>query len=101
MIRLRENIQTTLLFHLLYLLVFTLLFLSTGHEFMHNHEPDSHDHHDCPAYQIDFLLSSFVIIYFFFSAIITIALSFPFQQIHLIDSTLHREIYPRAPPLAL
>ncbi len=99
LIRLKQNIQTKHLFYLLYLLVFTLLFLSTGHEFMHNHEPDTEEHHDCPAYQIEFLLSSFIIHYYFFAVTIIFIVVLTFRPSHIIDSTTPRGIDARAPPL--
>jgi len=101
LLRLRQNIQTRHLIHLVYLLVLILLFLSTGHELMHNHAPDTEEHEDCPAYQIEFLLNSLLIPAFFFSLIITFFLFFSIPKISEIDSATHREIYPRAPPLFL
>ncbi len=98
LIRLKQNIQTKHLFYLLYLLVFTLLFLSTGHEFMHNHKPDTEEHHDCPAYQIEFLLSSFIIYYYFFAVTIIFFVVLIFRPSHIIDSTTPRGLDARAPP---
>jgi len=99
LIRLRKNIQTSLLFYLLYLLVFTLLFLSAGHEFMHNHEPDTEEHHDCPAYQIGILLNSLIIYYFFFAITSLFILFLRFQRTRIIGITIRRDIDARAPPL--
>ncbi|GEM_PF-3094318 len=99
LVRLRQNIQTKHLFYLLYLLVITLLFLSTGHEFMHNHKPDRKEHSDCAAYQIGFLLNSIIVYYFFFFVTILLILFLTLPDIHILGTAFRCYISGRAPPL--
>jgi len=51
---------------LIALLVFLILFLSSGHDLFHNHEPDLKHHHDCPAHQLYLLFQSIFIFVFIF-----------------------------------
>lgn len=43
-------------------LIALVLFLSTGHDLFHNHQPDFENHEDCPVYQFLVVLGSVGII---------------------------------------
>jgi len=98
LLRLRQNIQTKRLLHVTYLIVFLLLFLGAGQEYMHNHEPDHEEHSDCPACQIGFLLNSLIIHVVFFFIVLEFIQFLKTQDTRVIDITLRREIDARAPP---
>jgi hypothetical protein len=74
------------------------LFLGVGRDYVHNHEPDHKEHGDCPAYKIGFLLNSLIIHVVFFSIALLFIQFFKFQDTHVIDIAIRREIDARAPP---
>jgi TRAP-type C4-dicarboxylate transport system permease small subunit len=93
------NILTKRLLPVTCLLVFMLFFLSTGHEFMHNHEPDHEEHGDCPAHQIDYLFNSLIIPVIFFTITLLFLQFIKPRGYQVIDVAIYRDIDARAPPL--
>jgi hypothetical protein len=98
LVRLRKNIQTSLLLHFLGLLVFTLFFFSTAHEFLHNHAPDLKEHSDCPAHQIEILISSSIISFYIFPSVFFFILFLSIPSFFYIDTPVYCICNPRAPP---
>jgi len=98
---LRKNIQTSYLFYILSLLVVLLFFLSSGHDLLHNHEPDLEDHHDCPAFQIYLLFSSAIVYYCAFCFIIGILTFVLLYQYNSVYSIFKYTFNSRAPPFQI
>ena len=97
-IRLRENIQRRFLFNLLILFIFLLLFLSVGHDFLHNHEPDLKYHHDCPAHQIFLIFSSAIVFNFILCIFLLVWLYHSIIKLYSICTFNYCIYESRAPP---
>ena len=98
---LRKNIQTSYLFYILSLLVLLLLFLSSGYDLFHNHEPDLEHHQDCPAFQIYLLFSSTIIYHCVLCFILSVC-AFLFLIQYNSEYSFFKYTYDsRAPPFQL
>jgi hypothetical protein len=97
----RKSIKKGRLAFLTLGLLFLILVLSSGSNFLHNHEPDFKIHHDCPGYQI-FLLFNTIII---FTLIVIFIQSF-FSKVILLnfekpDLNSFKIYNSRSPPLQI
>jgi len=63
--------------HLFVFLFLAAALLSVFVPFLHNHEPDLHEHEDCPAYVLAIVFSVAIVAIFFFSTI-----SIPCQSVY-------------------
>jgi hypothetical protein len=78
--------------------LFLALFI--GHPFLHNHEADMHDHHDCPAFQIQTSLVLYTIcFYLIFLFLLWLSVRITIYDIPFKTSFLQTSTLERAPPL--
>jgi hypothetical protein len=82
-------------------LLFLMLLLGAGQEYVHDHEPDLEHHHDCPAYQLYLLFSLIFICFCVFWFLFLLLVVFQVLSSHLNYSAFYRHYFSRAPPFRI
>ncbi len=97
--RLRKKISDNPIAILLGVFVLHVFFLNVGHDFLHNHEADHHEHEDCPVYHFLAALKSTFVLYIFYILLVVFIISDHFNFIPIFITQINKSIHPiRGPP---
>jgi len=80
-------------------MIMLILFLTSGKELLHNHQPDLIEHNDCPVLIISQVLSSGITVHFEISSEHTVEFNFDKLQLFSLSQPKQFILSSRGPPL--